>query len=179
MALDNRTRREILGATTVGLPIVAGCVGGEGSAEGSQDDQAGDDEYNSSEVESPEEIGEREFSDAEIEDIRDQAERVDYPELMRNAEDYVGEPLYYRGDIVQVQSDPETEDLYMFRMNVNEDRDDIACIWQGERIIEDDWVDIYALGGKRFEYETVLGAMREIPLVYVVDLEIVNDEVED
>lgn len=150
MSANNQwPRRELLGATAITIiSSIAGCVG--------SDAPSGDD------------------YDYDVDEVREEAERVDFSELMRNADEYQDEYLYYRGDVIQVMSDDDNEE-FQFRMNVNEDGDDIFCVWEGERIIENDWLEIYGIGAGWIEYESVAGNEREIPAIYVADLDIVDE----
>lgn len=192
------TRRGVLGTTIVATVGVAGCAGGEadtGIREGNETNTSDSgEEYDSiDDVDTLEDLGEMNINP---EEVREKAEPVEYDELMRNAEDYVGEPLYHEARVDQVlvveegdggnTSDEENtthgentsddENIYQLRLIVNDEYDDVMGFWHGERVIEDDIVETYSVGGGRIEYETLLGERREIPLLYIYDLEILDKD---
>ena len=92
---------------------------------------------------------------------------VEYDALLRFNEEYVGEIVYYRGDVVQVIH--RYDDVYVLFIRPDTtarfDNDKLAVQYSGPRIIEDDLVKMYGVVTGLYEGETVLGAQTVYPAI--------------
>ncbi len=110
-----------------------------------------------------------------IDQIKALAKNVLYNELARNTEDYVGDIIYYRGQVIQVQ---EVRDRrVVLRVNVTEGsygiwKDTVWVNYEGPRVLEDDIVHIWGKVKGRRTYIAVLGNQVTIPEIDAVVLEI-------
>lgn len=181
MAENSATRRAFLGTSVVATIGLAGCTGGDGNGDGNgggngTDSGSGGDtgeEYDSlDEIETADDIQELNI---DPEEVREKAESVEYSDLMRNAEEYVGEAIYYEATVDQVIPLEDEEDAYQLRLFVNDENDDVMGAWRGQRVIEDDVIETYSVGAGRIEYETIFGETREIPLLSIYDIEILEE----
>lgn len=177
MSENSTTRRVFLGTSVVATVGLAGCMGGDGNGGGNGNDSRNggdnDEEYDSiDDIETADDIQELNINP---EEVREKAEHVEYSELMRNAEDYIGEAIYYEATVDQVIPFEDEEDAYQLRLFVNDENDDVMGAWRGERVIEDDAIETYSVGAGRIEYETIFGETREIPLLSIYDIEILEE----
>lgn len=103
-------------------------------------------------------------------------ETVKYGELLRNPDDYLMVPIHIKGKIVQYLSNME------FHFNITKGSygywDDRTWLVLNnppeENIIEDDIVEVWGFGGGNYEYETTMGAMNNIPVVFAEYVEIIQ-----
>ena len=92
--------------------------------------------------------------------------RIKYKKLMRNPNKYMNKYVKYTGKVNQVIESGQ------IKMAVTKDRygfydDDILVIYEEKtKILEDDIVTIYGQAGGNYTYTTVLGANKEVPVVY-------------
>lgn len=112
-----------------------------------------------------------------FEEVKDGAIEVNYNELFRNNEQYIGEIIYYRGKIIQVSEG--WGDNYVLRINVTKGEygfweNDVYVNYKGQRVLEDDVVDFWGIVKGTKTYKTVLGASRSIPKVDALYLEIAD-----
>lgn len=116
--------------------------------------------------------------------IRDNATSPPYDEFFRSFESYEGEQIHFLyGDIYQTlfnQGDsPPQYDHYQLDVTNNEDEyeGDIAAWWYGdERLLEGDLIELWGVAERLYEYETVQGDVRTIPIITLVDYDLRNDE---
>jgi len=118
-----------------------------------------------------------------IEEIKNRAiEDLSYDELLRNNEKYVGEIVYYRGEINQVVEGWGGN--YILRIFVTKEEyglwnDDIYVNYKGKRVLENDIVDFWGKVKGVKKYTTVLGASRSIPEIDALHLEVVEETKKD
>jgi len=111
----------------------------------------------------------------DVETVKQNAEAVDYDTLFRNIESYEGEPVYYRyAEVYQTIYDDSYDYLQMNVSTTAEEwQGDVAAYWLGEgRLLEDDYMQLWAVVGGLHEYETVQGNTRTIPLLLIADYEL-------
>lgn len=110
---------------------------------------------------------------------RANASEVPYETLFRNFDEYEGEPVHYPyGSIYQVMYDVEegTDYLQLYvSTNSREWEGDIAAYWSGDtRLLEDDRIELWGVPERLYTYETVEGNERTIPLLTIVDVELLD-----
>ena len=94
---------------------------------------------------------------------------ITYDQLARTPDDYEGEKVKFRGEVVQVI---EGDDSVQIRLAVNGDYDRILL---GEyekdivssRVLEDDTITIYGTSVGTISYESTMGGQITIPGVYI------------
>jgi len=107
---------------------------------------------------------------------------VDYDDLFRDFEQYQGEAIHYNYGLLYQAMYDRYEDYDYHQLNVKNDpteayQGDVAMIWAGdERLLEDDLIELWAIVENLYEYETVQGETRTIPLLTLVDYELREEE---
>ena len=109
-------------------------------------------------------------------ELKSGANRVTYEDLFRYNERYVGQSVYYRGEIIQVLEGPN--ETYTIRANVTEGAyglwtDDLLLLYRrgdGVRVLEDDIIQFVGTVTGLHQYETILGGQRTVPLIEVLRL---------
>ena len=114
-----------------------------------------------------------------LEEVKNKAiDNVGYDELLRNNEKYVGKVVYYKGEVNQVSE--SWGDNYVLRIFVTKNDyfwdDDIYVNYAGERILEDDIVEIWGEVKGIKKYTTVLGAVRSIPEIDALYIKVVEEQ---
>jgi hypothetical protein len=113
--------------------------------------------------------------------IRDLASTVDYDELFRDFESYQGEAVHFEfGAVYQTiypenREDPTAGDYYQIQVSNNTQsyEGDIAADWYGdERLLENDYIELWGVAEELTSYETVQGDTRTIPRITMTDFEI-------
>jgi hypothetical protein len=109
------------------------------------------------------------------EDFKASCTSVEYDDLARNTETYVGQHIHYQGDVVQVRE--MGNDRYVLRVNVTKDeydlwRDTIWVNYTGSRTLERDIIQLWGTVKGRREYTAVLGNQIVIPEIDAKYLEI-------
>lgn len=107
--------------------------------------------------------------------VRSSAETVSYDDLFRNIESYAGEAVYFEyGQVYQTLYEDEYTYLQLYVADSTDEWDgDIAAHYFGDdRILEDDFMELWAVAERLLEYETVQGNTRTIPLVTLVDYDL-------
>ncbi len=100
---------------------------------------------------------------------------LEYDTLLRHNEDYVGDIVFYRGEVVQViHRFDETYLLVVAPESEEWSLDRLAVHYSGPRILEDDIVDIYGTVTGLHESTTVLGAQNISPEIDALYLELVD-----
>lgn len=108
-------------------------------------------------------------------------QKIDYKELARNPDDYVGVTnVYFRGQVTQVIKESSTNKYLVY---VTQDSyglwDDPMYIEYvmpegASRILEDDIVDIYGVSAGLVKYTTVMGAEKTVPAVNAQYIDLVK-----
>lgn len=106
---------------------------------------------------------------------------IEYKDLAKNPDSYVGTKVHLKGEIVQVCTENDSYSTY--RVNITENdgwySDTIYVVFKGSsstRFVEDDIVEFYGESAGLYSYETVLGANQTIPQVNVVYMEDASTE---
>lgn len=110
------------------------------------------------------------------EEIRSQAARPSsYKDLYRNIEDYIGECIVFKGQVIQVI------DRHTFRIATRGELgvyyDDVIYVkgYRGDiRLLEDDKVRVYGVVEGLVTYTTILGARVTIPAVQALYIDLVG-----
>lgn len=115
-----------------------------------------------------------------ITEIKEQARTdISYDDLARFSENYVGEYVYYRGEVVQVGESGKFDTI--LRVNVTEGEwgfwtDTIFVDWKRApddvRVLEDDIVGVWGQVLGRKEYTSLFGQQIIIPWVKAVVVEV-------
>jgi len=112
-----------------------------------------------------------------IDEIKSTAlEEVTYDALMRNIENYVGNIVYYQGEVIQVSQG--FGDNYVLRVGVTPKgfgiyTDVIWVNYKGTRVLENDLVDMWGKVKGLKTYTAILGNEVTIPEVDALVLEVV------
>jgi hypothetical protein len=155
-------RRAFLAAagltTTAGCSLIPGGEIGPGDSSFSNTTTPGEDSLN--------------IPQYDVDRVRSDAETVSYEELFRNLEEYQGESVHY--PYVRVYQTAYEDDFDYLQAYVStrsgEWPGDVAMYWfGGERLLENDRLEAWAVVEKLHTYETVEGAERTIPLLTLVD----------
>jgi len=115
-----------------------------------------------------------ELSPAQIKDVA--IHGISYDDLMRNNENHVGEIIYLKGQILQVQK--IYGDTYALRIATDKEEffgyiDDIVYVnYAGPRVLEEDVVEVWGTVKGLKEYTAVLGNVVTIPEVDSLLLEV-------
>ncbi|KAF5410639.1 MAG: hypothetical protein U9N46_03080 [Euryarchaeota archaeon] len=101
-----------------------------------------------------------------IEEIKSNASVISYDDLMRHNDVYVGDIIYYRGEILQVSE--RRTDTYILRVATKQStygyHDDIIYVnYKGDRLLEGDLIDIWGKSKGLKTYEAILGNQITIP----------------
>lgn len=104
------------------------------------------------------------------EERRAQIPTIDYRELFRNNEQYIGQRFYFRGKIVQVIE--RGENTYDFRVDVEPDSLSSAIVYlaeyTGRRLLDDDRIEFVGAAAGLERYESIFGQSITIPRVKAV-----------
>ena len=89
-----------------------------------------------------------------------------YDSLMRNTENYVGQVIYYQGEVAQVME--EGGETFSLRIDVTRDSygfwdDTVLVHYRGQRILENDIVEFWATVEGRITYTAIMGNKITIP----------------
>lgn len=110
--------------------------------------------------------------------VHEHAINPDYDTFFRNFESYEGDAIrFVRAYVYQAQYAQDEEGHY-YQMEVSNDPDgqyegDIGVVWYGdERLLEDDIIEFWGIAERLFDYETVRGDTRTIPLLTLVDYDL-------
>lgn len=116
----------------------------------------------------------RDYTDKERSTIRENAEAIEYDELYRNVENYVGEAVTYDGVVIQ---NLESEKYFIFLIVLNNDPNQLVYgSWTGGRFIEEDAVRIWAEVLGIEIYQTGAGSERSVPAVSIADMELLEED---
>lgn len=111
------------------------------------------------------------------EEIKASAKTITYDELMRNSKNYVGETIYFKGEVAQVIQGRENNfDIRVYTKSSFSGflGDDIYVSYKGERKLEDDIIELWGTYRGLMSYETIFGAKRTIPQIDSLILEVVQ-----
>ena len=101
-----------------------------------------------------------------IEEIKSTASAISYDDLMRHNDVYVGDIIYNRGEILQVNE--RRTDTYILRVATKQStygyHDDVIYVnYKGDRLLEGDLIDIWGISKGLKTYEAILGNQITIP----------------
>lgn len=101
-----------------------------------------------------------------IEEIKSTASVISYDDLMRHNDVYVGDIIYNRGEILQVNE--RRTDTYILRVATKQStygyHDDVIYVnYKGDRLLEGDLIDIWGKSKGLKTYEAILGNQITIP----------------
>jgi hypothetical protein len=107
--------------------------------------------------------------------LKAQAKKVPYKTLFRNSADYVGDLIYFRGEVIQVIDVEGEPDKYQLRVNVTKGsygiwKDTIFLYYAGKRVLDDDIVQFVATYTDTITYESTGAGPITIPSAEVVRL---------
>ncbi|MFA5302979.1 MAG: hypothetical protein WC393_00390 [Candidatus Nanoarchaeia archaeon] len=115
--------------------------------------------------------------------IKNDYDEISYNNLMRYEEDYKNDLLYFRGKIIQVSEIANS--IYQLRVNTklsnyaymeNTYTDDtIYVFYHGNRLLEDDIIDIYGIYDGIYSYKAILGNTVSIPSIISVQTDLIQE----
>jgi len=148
-------------------------LGEEMEIENTQDEEA----IESVETQSPKVIQGMPQSEAEF---KASCSYYSYEEIARNPKDYVGNPIYLYGQVLQVM---EQGDEVQLRVNITE----AEYGWQDavyvsytrkssneSRILEEDMITVWGISNDTISYETVLGQSLTVPYIEAAYIELTS-----
>ena len=95
-------------------------------------------------------------------DIKAQAVNIGYDPLYRNIETHVGKVVHLSGKAVQVVI--KGNDRYNLRLAMDGDSGQIVWVtYRGQRVLEDDTVEVWGRVKGLYSYESIFGAKITIP----------------
>lgn len=118
-------------------------------------------------------------AEVDVQQRKQHAQTVKYDTLFRDIEQYRGETVYYKYASVYQVIYGESYDYLQMNVSTSSDRwqGDIAAYWLGdERLLEDDYMEIWGLVRGLYEYQTVQGNYRTIPSVQLIDYNLYETE---
>ncbi len=109
--------------------------------------------------------------------LTEQTLQVSYEELFRNSEKYIGENVYYKGEVIQVLG--STGDWTMLiAVTKKSDQywdDNVLVYYSGtERYLEEDLVEFTGIFSQIYEYESALGVPIQVPLIYTENITLLS-----
>jgi len=114
-----------------------------------------------------------------IDEIKEKSIDVSYDELMRHNDKYIGQIVYYKVEITQVQ-ERWGKDKYTLLVRVSGDDpydfnlDRIWINYEGKRLLEDDLIEVWATVDGLKTYTTVLGARKTVPELTAKHVELIE-----
>lgn len=101
-------------------------------------------------------------------------------DFFREFEGYVAQPVHFQyGDIYQTIYEYEGNEfdyLQLYFSNGGTYERDMAALWYGdERLLEDDEIELWGVGLQLWTYETTQGNERTIPMIELVDYELLGE----
>jgi hypothetical protein len=114
-----------------------------------------------------------------IDEIKEKSIIVSYDELMRHNENYIGEIVHYEVEVVQVHEKwGEDEYILLCKVSSNDpydfSMDNFYIDYEGERLLEDDLIEIWATVDGLKTYTTVLGAKKTVPELTAKHVELIR-----
>lgn len=103
---------------------------------------------------------------------------ITYDQLARTPDDYEDKPVTLSGEVLQVLEDNGTVNI---RLAVDNDYDKVAygvydSSLVSSRVLEGDKITVYGTSGGLYSYETVLGNNTTVPLVYIAEIDQVEEK---
>jgi hypothetical protein len=114
-----------------------------------------------------------------VTEIKSQAQLIPYSNLMRQSDDYSNSLVYFRGKVAQVQNSYGNN--YVLRIDTKQDPfvgyygDTIWVDYTGDRLLEDDIIDVWGRFRGLKTYTAVLGNDITIPEINALHVEIVKE----
>jgi len=110
--------------------------------------------------------------------IRARATPLDYDTIFRNIDEYRYRAVYYEYGLVTqtIYSDGVDQIHLSVSNNSREWEGDLFAAWFGdERLLEEDLIELWGVVEGLYEYETVRGDVRTVPLLTLVDYELLEE----
>ncbi len=110
------------------------------------------------------------------EGVKAEAGTIDYKELFRNSEQYVGQNFYFRGKIVQVIE--HGRNIYDFRVNVATSGSDVVYIqgYRGQRLLDGDRIEFVGRSAGLQRYTSIFKQSITIPKLIPIAVRLIDDE---
>jgi len=109
-------------------------------------------------------------------EIKSQAVQVSYDELFRNIEDYVGDIVYFKGQVIQVLGESDYFDLRVAVTDKGFYWDDPVYVsYQGKRLLEGDIIKLWASVDGLITYTAVMGNQVTIPKLTALIVELYDE----
>ena len=111
-----------------------------------------------------------------LEELVQQASRLSYDEIFRNNEGYIGDLVYFEGEVVQVILSGGS--VNALRVNVTKDEyyweDTVFLRYKGPRLLEDDIIEFVGRLEGLYTYEAINGASITLPELTVIESRLVT-----
>lgn len=160
MRLDRRRFLAVVGSVSI-----AGC---SGSSDESEDGLRGPTSEDTQVVD----LQWRDWSDEEIATVKDEADEVSYDELLRNAEDMVGEYVTATTVVGQSLEGPDANYTALLLVYDQLGQKPMYGSWTGDRYIRGDTVTYWGEVLGTETYETSQQGQLTVPAVTVADIEL-------
>ncbi len=108
-----------------------------------------------------------------IDQVKATATTISYEELFRNNRNYIGDTVYFRGQIIQGYS--PSPGMYVYRIATDNYRDVLYVNSQGSPFLVYDEVDLWGKVKGMKTYTSVLGNDITIPEIDAIQIELVNE----
>ena len=113
-----------------------------------------------------------------VDEIKSRAKTISYDELMRHNDNYVGEIIHLKGSVMQVfEISKDKYGLLVFTRKSNSwyyDDDLVLVYYEGERLLEDDIIEIWGRVTGLVTYKTVLGSENTVPGIKALHVELIK-----
>lgn len=114
-------------------------------------------------------------SSKSIQEVKNEAISPSYDDLFRNNEEYVGDIVYYKGSVVQVEN--LVGDEYVLRVSTRPFYEDILYVlYKGQRLLEDDTVEFWGEVNGLKTYTAILGNSVTVPEIDCLYLNLATQE---
>ena len=109
-------------------------------------------------------------------EIKSHAVQVSYDELFRNIENYVGDIVYFKGQVIQVLGESDYFDLRVAVTDKGFYWDDPVYVsYQGKRLLEGDIIKLWASVDGLITYTAVMGNWVTIPKLTALIVELYDE----
>lgn len=115
----------------------------------------------------------RDYTDEEVEVIKDAADELGYQTVLRDSEDYVGDPVTFTGMIGQVL---ESDEYFVFFIAANNSAEELLyASWVGDRFSENDRVECWGQVLGTEIYNTSSGSENTVPAIALADIQLLEE----
>lgn len=109
----------------------------------------------------------------DIEKFKLNCKEIQYKNIAKREKDYMGEPVKFKGKVIQVQEEEDNTATYRVSIDEYEEEVIIGSYTRGEdedRILEGEYVTLYGISEGLYTYESVLGQDITIPYIDILSI---------